>query len=75
MKKIREFKPVRVERKPSTRWPSRPSVERERWRRFAEDSFGRVKALHERLYPEDAEPKAFNAFGQPVNERTDPKEA
>ncbi|AIO25086.1 hypothetical protein [Burkholderia cepacia] len=75
MKKTRVFKPVRVERKPSSRWLARPSVEREKWWRFAEDSFARVKALHERPYPEGAEPNAFNAFGQPVNERTDTKEA
>ncbi|VWB83281.1 hypothetical protein BLA13014_03841 [Burkholderia aenigmatica] len=66
MKKTRVFKPVRAGCKPSTRWLCRPSVERERWRRFAEDSFARVKALHERLYPEDAEPNALNAVGRPV---------
>ncbi|SAK33227.1 hypothetical protein [Burkholderia multivorans] len=75
MKKTRVFKPVRAERKPSTRWLFRPSVERERRRRFAEDCFASVKPLLELLYPESAEPNAFNAFGQPVVESVEDEAA
>ncbi|MBR8380734.1 hypothetical protein KDW20_33685 [Burkholderia cenocepacia] len=66
MKKTRVFKPVRAERKPSARWRGRPRIQRERSRRFALEAVAALKAFHERLYPEDAEPNAFNAFGQPV---------
>lgn len=68
MKKTRVFKPARAEKKPSARWRSRPRIQRARSRRFAEETVAALKALHERLYPESAEPNAFNAFGQPVVE-------
>ncbi|WP_186101830.1 hypothetical protein [Burkholderia gladioli] len=49
MKKVRVFKPARAEQKPSTRWPARPSVQREKWRRFAEETFARMRTLNEAL--------------------------
>ncbi|WP_157652781.1 hypothetical protein [Burkholderia ubonensis] len=73
MKKIRTFRPVRAALKPSLRWPSRPSVEREKWRRFAEDAFAGLKSVHERLHPEETKRCAFNDIGQPVEFRSDAK--
>ncbi|WP_146122092.1 hypothetical protein [Burkholderia multivorans] len=58
MKKTRVFKPVRAEHKPSTRWLSRPSVERERWRRFAESAIEQINESARKIYgalsPKDA---------------------
>lgn len=50
MKKTRVFKPVRAELKPSARWLSRPSVERERWRRFAEDAIEQINEGARKIY-------------------------
>ncbi|ERJ35913.1 hypothetical protein L810_1170 [Burkholderia sp. AU4i] len=73
MKKTRVFKPVRAAQKPSTRWPSRPSVEREKCRRFAEAAVADLNAFHKRLHPESAEPNALNAVGKPINLPEDAK--
>ncbi|WP_069705216.1 hypothetical protein [Burkholderia seminalis] len=50
MRKTRVFKPVRAGCKPSTRWLSRPSVERERWRRFAEDAIEQINEGARKIY-------------------------
>ncbi len=63
MKRVRTFTLVRVERKPSTRWPLRPSVQREKWRRFAEDNFARMRTFHAALYSDSrAEGEITNPF-------------
>ncbi|MDC6130799.1 hypothetical protein PPH41_23310 [Burkholderia gladioli] len=63
MKKVRVFKPARAEQKPSTRWPARPSIQREKWRRFAEDSFARIRTFHAALYSDSqAEGESMNPF-------------
>ncbi|MDR9240749.1 hypothetical protein [Burkholderia multivorans] len=58
MKKIRVFKPVRAELKPSARWRNRPRVLREeaerRGKRHAAELAEHLKAIYAQLYPEDA---------------------
>lgn len=63
MKKVRVFKPARTEQKPSTRWPARASVQREKWRRFAEETFARMRTFHAALYSDSqAEGESMNPF-------------
>ncbi|QPS45733.1 hypothetical protein I6G56_26690 [Burkholderia humptydooensis] len=73
MKKTRKFRPVRAEQKPSVRWLSRPSVERELWRRFAEQAAADVQVVREQPCPEEERRYAINDTGKPVEFRSGAK--